>query len=100
MNKLARLIEKMPYTELVSLQKDLRGGNLDRQLDKRLEQIRPTKAAYCPVCNGPIDPDRNMTLVFGPPYLRQKASFDGKDCLVHFLGRLEDQEHQDEEPPP
>jgi hypothetical protein len=88
MNKLAHLIESMPYEDLLKLQKDLRAGNLDRLLNKRLDDIRPTRAGFCPVCNAEIDRNTNLTLVFGPAELRQKASFDGPDCLNYFLDRL------------
>ena len=88
MNKLAKIIEKLPYHDLVNLQKDLRAGNLDRLINKRLDEIKPTKAGYCPVCNAEINPDENLTLIFGPATLRQKASFDGTDCHIYFLPHI------------
>ncbi|MBN1275624.1 hypothetical protein JXA12_05030 [Candidatus Woesearchaeota archaeon] len=88
MTKLAKLVESMPYEDLVKLQKDLHAGNLDRLIAKRLEDIRPTKTRLCPVCNNDVDQNHNLTLVFGPPELRQKASFDGPDCLIYFLDQL------------
>ena len=88
MNKLAKIIQGMPHTDLLALQKDLKAGNLDRLINKRLDEISPTKARFCPVCNNDVDPDENLTLVFGPPQLRQKASFDAPDCLIYFLDQL------------
>jgi hypothetical protein len=99
MNRLAHLIDKMPYTDLVHLQKDLRAGNLDKLINKRLEDIRPTKAAYCPVCNADVNHNENLTLVFGPTELRQRASFDGPDCLIYFLDQLKRDDHTDQQTP-
>lgn len=91
MNKLARLIENLPYEDLIKLQRDLKGGTLDRLIDKRIEEIRPTKSAFCPVCNAPVRHNENLTLIFGPEALRQRASFDAPDCLIYFLDRLRKQ---------
>lgn len=94
MNKLSTLIERLPYTDLVKLQKDLRAGNLDKLLAKRLDDLRPTKAKYCPVCQSDVDQNENLTLVFGPANFRQKASFDGPDCLKYFLEKIGKEEKQ------
>ena len=88
MNKLVRLIDTMPHSDLIKLQKDLKAGNLDRLITKRLDDISPTKARFCPICNADINGDENLTLIFGPAALRQKASFDGPDCLIYFLDQL------------
>ena len=88
MNKLARLIEGMPHSDLIKLQKDLKAGNLDRLINQRLDDISPTKARFCPVCSADINGNDNRTLVFGPAELRQKASFDGPDCLIYFLDQI------------
>lgn len=88
MNKLVHLIQELPYTDLLKLQKDLHAGNLDKLLTKRLDDLRPTKARYCPVCNGDVNANENLTLIFGPANFRQKASFDGPDCLNYFVKQL------------
>lgn len=88
MNKLTKIIETIPYTDLIKLQKDLKAGNLDKLINKRIETLQPTKAQYCPVCNADIDKNTNLTLTFGPAELRQRASFDGPDCLIYFLDQM------------
>lgn len=88
MNKLVKIIESMPHSDLMKLQKDLKAGNLDKLITRRIDEISPTKAKFCPICNADINGDENLTLVFGSPELRQKASFDGPDCLIYFLDQL------------
>ncbi len=87
MNRLAKLIEKMAFEDLLRLQKDLRGGNLDKLINGRIDNIKPTQVKYCPVCNSDVN-SKNLTLIFGPPNFRQRASFDGPDCLSYFLEKL------------
>ncbi|MBD3208987.1 hypothetical protein GF367_01030 [Candidatus Woesearchaeota archaeon] len=98
MNKLARLIERLPHTELLKLQKDLKTGNLDKLINNRLDDISPTKAKYCPICNAEV-PEDNLTLIFGPAAFRQKASFDGPDCLIYFLDQLQKKGRKQQEQP-
>jgi hypothetical protein len=95
MNKLAHLINTLPYTELVKLQKDLRGGNLDRLLNKRLDELKPTESGYCPVCHAETDPDENLTLTFGTKDFRQRATFDGTDCLKYFAEQLKKKQEKE-----
>ncbi len=93
MNRLAKLIQKMPYKDLILLQKDLKAGNIEYLVKKRLEAMSPTRARICPVCNAEIKDD-NYTIIFGPSDFRQKASFDGPDCLKYFLDKLEREKNE------
>jgi hypothetical protein len=95
MNKLPQLIENMTYSDLLALQKDLRVGNLDRLISKRMEDIKPTQTKCCPVCNISVSQDTHLTLIFGPADFRQKASFDGPDCLIYFLDQIRKKEEKE-----
>lgn len=88
MNKLAKIIQEMPYEDLLNLKKDLQAGNLDKLITRRIDDISPTVRGFCPVCSAEIKKNENLTLVFGPADFRQKASFDGPDCLIYFLDKL------------
>lgn len=87
MNKLAKLIRELPYDDLLKIRKDITTGNMLRLVEERIAAFEnPNKV--CPVCGVPLDPERAITLYFGPPGLRQRASFDGEDCLLHFLDTM------------
>lgn len=88
MGKLHNIIEHLPYQDLVALKKDVQAGNVERLINKRIESMQPTKAGICPVCSTHIDSNENLTLTFGPANFRQRASFDGPDCLIYFLDQL------------
>jgi len=88
MNKLAKLIDNLSEKDLKLIKKDLKAGNIERLINKRIKEKReedPNKV--CPVCNSPIRAE-NITLIFGPKDLRKKASFDGIDCLEYFLEKV------------
>jgi len=87
MNKLANLIKEISYDDLVKLRKDITEGNMLRLVEERLAAME-NPHRICPVCNTPIDPETAITLYFGPKGLRHRASFDGEDCLQHFIGKL------------
>lgn len=81
MNKLKQLINTMPKEDLLKLKRDLIAGNLDKLINQRLQGNLSEK--QCPVCGETI---------IGEPYLlefgkqvRQKAHFDGADCLLYFI---------------
>ncbi len=93
MNKLARIINNLNYKELLLIKKDLETGNIERLINKRIEELSPTKSKTCPVCGAEIKND-NYTLIFGPEDFRKKASFDGRDCLEYFLYKLKKQEEK------
>ena len=88
MNKLAKIIKELPYEEILKLKKDLHAGNIERLMNKRLDDISPTEQGTCPVCSAQVQKNDNLTLIFGPANFRQKASFDGPDCLIYFLDQI------------
>lgn len=87
MNKLAELIRTLPKEDLLLIKRDIEEGNLSRVLADRLEEIEVPKRV-CPVCNTPLDDNAPYILYFGT-VVRQKARFDGLDCLRTFLDDLE-----------
>lgn len=88
MNKLARLIENLDETDLKLIRKDLKAGNIEKLINKRIKEKKEENPnEVCPVCNSPIG-EENVTLIFGPKDLRKKASFDGIDCLEYFLDKV------------
>ena len=60
---------------------------------------RRRKTKICPICNAEIM-NNHLTLIFGPESFRQKASFDGVDCLRYFLEKLELDKRKQEAPMP
>lgn len=90
-NKLSKLIEHLSYEDLIRLRQDVLAGHVEHHINKRLSIIEPTKSGMCPVCNGKVADD-HYTLVFGPGNFRQKASFDGVDCLQYFLEKLQEKQ--------
>jgi hypothetical protein len=95
MNKLAKIIGEMSHSDLLKIQKDLKAGNVEKLVKQRIDLMGITKVKMCPVCGGDIV-DSNLTLIFGPESFRQKASFDGVDCLKYFLERLQKQGDEEE----
>jgi hypothetical protein len=90
MNRLAKLIESLDDDDLRLIKKDLQAGNIDRLINKRLQEREEADLnRVCPVCQSPIG-EENLTLVFGPKDLRKKASFCALDCLEYFLNRIKD----------
>lgn len=86
-NKLAKLVKELSYDDLVKIRKDILAGNMLRLVEERLDaHENPNKV--CPVCNAPLDPKTAITLHFGPQGLRQRASFDGEDCLEYFVTKM------------
>ncbi len=84
MNKLARLVGELPYDDVLKLRKDITAGNMLRLVDERIAAFEnPNK--ICPTCGREVRQEEALTLYFGPKDLRQRASFDGEDCLKHFL---------------
>ena len=88
MNKLAKLIENLGEEELKLIKKDLKSGNIERLINKKLQEKKEEDFnKVCPVCNTPIA-DESLTLIFGPKGLRKKASFCALDCLEYFLNMV------------
>lgn len=91
MNRLVRLIRDMSEEDLRLLQKDLNSGNIEKLINKRLqEKIEKNENRVCPVCHTPVR-EENLTLVFGPEGFRKKASFCALDCLEYFLNKVKDE---------
>jgi len=84
MNKLAKLMTTVQYEDLLKLRKDIMAGNMLRLVEERIAAFENPNRV-CPVCGSPVDPLTAYTLYFGPKGLRQRASFDGMDCLRQFL---------------
>ena len=88
MNRLARLIENMSEEDLKLLKKDLKERNIERLINKKLQNKREEDPnQVCPVCHTPSGGE-NLTLIFGPEGLRKKASFCAFDCLEYFLSKV------------
>lgn len=87
MNKLAKVINELDYDSLTRIRKDITTGNMLRLVDERINQFENPNRV-CPVCSSPLDPNTAITLYFGPKNLRQRASFDGEDCLQFFVERM------------
>src|SRR5262245_31815924 len=84
MNRLARLIDELSLIDLKLIEQDLKAGNIDRLVARRIAQLDEHKT--CPTCGRELGAnERKYALEFGPADLRQKAWFDEMDCLDHFL---------------
>jgi len=93
MSKLQRLLNNVDLKELREIEQELSEGTIQAVLRDRLSNLeRQTKT--CPVCNRLIPQEEAFTLEFGPKDLRQKASFDAKDCLEYFIKHLNKQEDE------
>ena len=88
MNKLKRLIEEMDEDDLVNLKRDVDEGNMQRLLKERLDAKRKGPSVSCPVCGMSVNEQEGFHLQFGSSDFRQKATFDGVDCLEYFIERL------------
>ena len=87
MNRLAKLIETLSLTDLRLIQKDLEAGNIERLVNRRIEELDAAKV--CPTCGSELNKvDQKFTIEFGPPGLRQRAYFDELDCLDYFVEKL------------
>ena len=86
MKKIISIIETMNPEELEELKKMLEEGEITKTISKKLEIFKnPNKV--CPVCNSPVG-EEGFTLIFGPTDLKQKATFDGLDCLEYFIYKI------------
>ena len=90
-NKLPSIINQLSEEELRRLKQDLDAGHIEMLVNRRLETLSPSSTGMCPVCNAEVTDD-HYTLIFGPKSFKQKASFDGVDCLSYFLERLKRKE--------
>ena len=91
MNKLAQIIDQLTRHELELIKKDLEAGNIERLINKRLEELEQKKT--CPTCGTELMTlEQKYAIEFGPRGLRQKAYFDELDCLDYFLRALQKKE--------
>jgi hypothetical protein len=91
MNRLIKLINEMDEHELAMIKRDLEMGSLKKIVDQKIiDKKEEDWNKVCPVCHTPIS-NGSMTLIFGPPDLRKKASFCAVDCLEYFIDKLKDQ---------
>lgn len=96
MNKLAKIIETLEYDDLMKIKKDLDEGNIKKLINQRLEEEKTKDDRRCPVCNRKVKEKEGVTLYFGNPDFRKRATFDGMDCLEYFLERLKHTSKQEE----
>ena len=90
MNKLSEIIGKLSYDELNLIAKDLKEGNIERLINKRINHFEEGAEAICPVCHTTIaNPDDDtFQITFGPSDLRKKATFCATDCLEYFIQKI------------
>ncbi len=77
-------IDQLDYDELLALRNQIKDGRVLEHVEAHISKFENPNRV-CPVCSTPVDPERAITLYFGPVGLRQRASFDGEDCLRHFV---------------
>jgi hypothetical protein len=88
MNKLNKIINSLDEDELKLIKKDLQAGNIEKLINKKLQEIIETDFnKVCPVCQNQVG-EENLTLIFGPKGFRKKASFCALDCLEYFLNKI------------
>ncbi|MFC2135623.1 hypothetical protein ACFLTH_13495 [Bacteroidota bacterium] len=87
MKKVHELIETLRPEELLELKKKMDEGSLSQVIEHKLEKFKNINMV-CPICNTAVNSDEGLTLIFGPADLKQKAVFDGTDCLEYFLSKL------------
>lgn len=92
MNKLGRIIDNIPYEELLLLKRDLEIGNIERLINKRIEHFKTEKKIICATCNAEIadSGDNQFTLVFGPRDFKKRATFCAMDCMLYFTDKLKE----------
>lgn len=98
MNKLSKLIEGMGEEDLLKIKRDLISGNVDKLVNKRISEMSHERfdSKTCPICGSEIN-DSAFVLEFGKDYLRRKAYFDAKDCLMYFVSvKMGKQEKENE----
>ena len=84
MNKLTKLMQDLDYKDLLLLKKDFDSGNIEKVLEKTIDQKKKDHITLCPVCSLPVKQGQGYYLEYGKE-LRKKATFDAKDCLTYFL---------------
>ena len=94
MKKVRQALEKLAYTDLVSLQKDLfNGGTKVRTLvTECIRELEEAETLICSTCGNKVSRKQaeNFTLVFGPSEMKKKASFCALDCLQYFFNSMKE----------
>ena len=94
MNRLAALIASLPLEDVRLIQKDLEAGNIERLINRRIEELDVRKS--CPTCGSELSrAEQKFSIEFGPTGLRQRAYFDELDCLDYFVKKLLDKGARD-----
>lgn len=86
MSRVTEIINHLNQEELKELKEKIEKGEIKKTIEYKLETFKNNKK-ICPVCNSKVG-EEGLTLFFGPPDLKQKATFDGIDCLEYFLYKL------------
>jgi len=86
MKKIHELIDSMTKEELTLLKVKIEKGDISSTIKIKLENFK-NRENVCPICNTTVGND-NLTLIFGPSDFRQKATFDGNDCLQYFINNF------------
>jgi len=81
------ILDKLKKEELEELYYLLQQGHFEKIVRNKLEKFKNSNKV-CPVCNTETKEDEGLTIIFGSPNMRQKATFDGVDCLEYFLTKL------------
>ncbi len=89
MEKITEIIDKLDFEEILRLRKEIIEGKAKKIIDNKLETFKNSNKV-CPVCNSVVG-DEGLTLLFGPPNFRKKATFDGTDCLEYFLYKIKNE---------
>lgn len=88
MNKLAQIIKNIELKDLKKLKKDLKAGNIEREINRQLELKTKLLTVVCPVCGMDVKKNEGFYIEFGHKDMRKKAYFDGIDCLQYFIDTL------------
>jgi hypothetical protein len=91
MKDIYSMIHELGYDELWDLKNELDLGsfNLKQIVENKIKTLEINKKK-CLTCKRSIDEvDEPLELTFGPKYLRRRAVFCGKDCMMDFFSRQE-----------
>ena len=95
MSRIPKIVESADLRELQEIERELKEGTIHTLLEKRLSRAQLDKT--CPVCNLPVSREKAFILEFGPYDFRQRAAFDGIDCLEYFITHMKKMKQQDDE---
>jgi hypothetical protein len=90
--KIRNIIPDLDYTDLLKLKKDLKTGGVElkKLIETQIKKKETEHQKICVTCHNELNMDdpKVMTLIFGPPDFKKKASFCAKDCLDYFMKNL------------